>query len=173
MKKLYRLFIKHINLLILIGLIGINFLVASRINVFRYHNFDFGKFDLGNMTQMVWNTLNGRFLYLTDYFGTNLPRWAMSHVDPILLLFVPIFALYQHPLTLVFSQLVLVLFSALIIYKIALLELESKWTASLIGMSYLFYPALGYINAVTGFHGVSVVIPFFLLSFYFFEKMHK
>src|SRR5688572_28695165 len=86
--------------------------INIRMNLFTYNNFDFGKFDLGNMTQMVWNTLNGRLLYLTDYFGTNLPRWAMSHVDPILLLFVPIFAVFPHPLTLVFSQLVLVIFSS-------------------------------------------------------------
>src|SRR3990172_12111288 len=85
------------------------FALTVRMNYFRYTNFDYGKFDLGNMTQMVWNTLNGRFLYLTDYFGTNLPRWAMSHVDPILLLFLPLFALYQHPLTLVISQFVLLI----------------------------------------------------------------
>ena len=80
------------------------FLVNVRMNLFSYNNFDMGKFDLGNMAQMLWNTMHGRFMYLTDYFGTNLPRWSMSHVDPILLLFLPIFALFQHPLTLVFSQ---------------------------------------------------------------------
>src|SRR3989338_2200462 len=92
--------------------------ISVRINTFRYDNFDFGKFDLGNMTQMVWNTLHGRFMYLTDYFGTNLPRWAMSHVDPILLLFVPVFVFFPHPLTLIIAQVILVIFSALILYKI-------------------------------------------------------
>lgn len=149
------------------------FVVSVRINTFRYENFDFGKFDLGNMTQMVWNTLHGRVLYLTDYFGTNLPRWSMSHVDPILLLFVPIFALFQHPLTLVFSQLVLIIFAALILYKIADLELESKPSALFIALAYLFYPALGFIIAWTGFHGVTVVIPFFLGAFYIFERMDR
>ena len=86
------------------------FFVNLRINLFRYNNFDFGKFDLGNMTQMLWNTQNGRFMYLTDYFGTNMPRWAMSNVDPILLLFLPVFIFLQSPMTLVVSQLILVLF---------------------------------------------------------------
>lgn len=149
------------------------FLVALKMNIFRYQNFDFGKFDLGNMTQMIWNTLHGRLLYLTDYFGTNLPRWAMSHVDPILLLFVPIFALYQHALTLVVSQLILVIFSSLIIYKIAKLELGSDFSAMLWGLAFLFYPAVGFIIAWTGFHGVTLAIPFFLGAFYVFEKMHK
>jgi len=159
-------------ILLVIAIAGI-FLVNVRINVFRYNNFDYGKFDLGNMTQMVWNTLNGRFMYLTDYFGTNLPRWAMSHVDPILVLFVPLFAFFPHPLTLVFSQIFLVLFSAIILYKIAELELESKFAAFLLGLAFLFYPAVGFLIAWTGFHGVTAVIPFFLAAFYVFELMHK
>ena len=149
------------------------FALTVRMNYFRYTNFDYGKFDLGNMTQMVWNTLNGRFLYLTDYFGTNLPRWAMSHVDPILLFFVPIFAIFPHPLTLVFSQLFLVIFSSLIIYKIGRLELKTGLGAFLIGLAYLFYPSIGFLIAWTGFHGVTVVIPFFLLAFYQLEKMYR
>jgi len=149
------------------------FFVNIRINIFHYDNFDFGKFDLGNMTQMLWNTLHGRILYLTDYFGSNVSRWSMSHVDPILLLFVPIFALYQHPLTLVVSQLILIIFSSLLIYKITYLELKSKFAASILGASFLVYPAVGFITALTTFHGVSVVIPFFLGAFYLFETMHK
>jgi uncharacterized membrane protein len=147
------------------------FAITARINIFRYNNFDLGKFDLGNMTQMIWYTLNGKLMYLTDYFGTNLPRWAMSHVDPILLLFVPIFVIFPHPLTLVFSQIILVLLSSFIIYKIALLKLDSKLAATMFGFTFLFYPAVGFLNAWTGFHGVTAAIPFFLLAFYTYEKM--
>ena len=149
------------------------FALSVRMNYFRYTNFDFGKFDLGNMTQMVWNTLNGRFMYLTDYFGTNLPRWAMSHVDPILIMFVPIFALFPHPLTLVFSQLFLVIFSSIIIYKIGRLELNTSFGAFLMGLAFLFYPSIGFLISWTGFHGVTAVIPFFLLAFYQLEKMYR
>lgn len=148
------------------------FAVNVKMVIFSYNNFDFGKFDLGNMTQMLWNTLQGRLLYLTDYFGTNLPRWSMSHVDPILLLFVPVFYVFQHPLTLVFSQLILVIFSSLIIFKLAEFRLKSKPAGFLIGLSFLFYPAVGYLTAKTAFHGVTVVIPFFLLAFLVFEKMN-
>ena len=163
---------RHLYFILLFLFSVIVFILCIRINIFRYNNFEFGKFDLGNMVQMVWNTLHGRFLYLTDYFGTNMPRWGMSHVDPILALFVPIFALYQHPLTLVFCQLVLVIFSSLVIFKIAELHLSSKVAAAFFGFAYLAYPALGYLLAWTGFHGVTAVIPFFLLAFYVFEKMY-
>jgi len=147
--------------------------ISVRINIFRYNNFDFGKFDLGNMTQMVWNTLHGRPFYLTDYFGSNVPRWSMSHVDPILLLFVPVFALIPHPLTLVFSQLFLTtILSPLVLFKVAKMTLKSVLAATFISLAYLIYPALGYLNTQTGFHGVSAAIPFFLLCVYFLEKMH-
>ena len=157
--------------LILISL-GV-FIIALRINIFRYNNFDYGKFDLGNMSQMLWTTLHGRFMYLTDYFGTNLPRWSMSHVDPILLIFLPLFMIFPSPMTLVVSQLILVIFSSLLIFLIADQVLESKFSAFLFGLSFLFYPAVGFLIAWTGFHGVTAAIPFFLLAFYVFERMYK
>ena len=159
----------------LIGLVLISLFVLAvniRINLFRYNNFDYGKFDLGNMTQMVWNVTQGNGLMLTDYFGTNLPRWSMSHVDPILYLFAPLFMVFPHALTLVFSQLVLVIFSALIIYKIAELHLKSRFGAFLLGVSWLVFPAIGFLTSQTGFHGVTAAIPFFLLAFYVYEKMY-
>ncbi len=171
--KLLRFLHEHIHFLILFFWFLVVLFVDIHINLFRYQDFDFGKFDLGNMTQMVWNTLHGRVLYLTDYFGSNVPRWSMSHVDPILLLFVPIFAVFQHPLTLVFSQVVLVLSSCFIIFKIGILELKSKTASLLISLAYLFYPAIGYLTAQTGFHGITAVIPFFLGAFYIFEKMYR
>lgn len=173
MKKFTAFFKENIYLMGLIGFFLLVLAINIKINIFRYNNFDYGKFDLGNMTQMVWNTLHGRFLYLTDYFGTNLPRWAMSHVDPILLLFVPIFAVIPHPMTLTYSQILLILGSCFLIYKIAYLELKSKFAAATLGASFLAYPAIGFITAWTGFHGVSAAIPFFLGAFYIFEKMYK
>ncbi|OGC46641.1 hypothetical protein A3F07_00775 [candidate division WWE3 bacterium RIFCSPHIGHO2_12_FULL_38_15] len=169
---LKKIFDNFLLIIIIFFSIGV-FLVNLRMNIFRYENFDFGKFDLGNMTQMVWNTLNGRFMYLTDYFGTNLPRWSMSHVDPILVLFVPTFALWQHSLNLVISQLILVIFSSVLIFKITEHKLRSKLAAFFFGLSYLFYPAVGYLTAWTGFHGVTVAIPFFLGAVYVFERMYK
>jgi len=157
-------------LLILISLMVLA--VNIRINVFKYNNFDYGKFDLGNMTQMVWNVAHGNGLWLTDYFGTNLPRWAMSHVDPILFLFVPIFVIFPSPLTLVISQLILVVFSSLLVFKIAQLHLKNDLAAFLMGFAFLFNPSIGYLTATSGFHGVTAAIPFFLGAFYIFDRMY-
>jgi len=172
-KKIVKLIKENIFLVIVIGFMAVNFFVALRLNVFRYNNFDFGKFDQGNMTQMVWNTLRGRVMYLTDYFGSNVPRWAMSHVDPILLLFVPVFAIFPHPMTLAYAQLVLVILSALFIFEITRMELKSKSAACFFSFAYLLYPSMGFINGTMGFHGVTAAVPFFLAAFYLFEKMYK
>ncbi|MBI2414965.1 DUF2079 domain-containing protein [candidate division WWE3 bacterium] len=149
------------------------FAVSVRISYSRYLNFENGKFDLGNMSQMVWNTMNGKFMYLTDYFGTNMPRWGMSHVDPLLIIFVPLMVIFKSPLVLVFGQLFLVIFSSLILYKIAYLELKHRWAAAFIAISYLLYPAIGYILAWTDFHGVTAAMPFFFAAFYLFEQMYQ
>lgn len=141
-----------------------------KINVFRYENFDMGKFDLGNMTQMSWYTLKGKFMYLTDYFGSNVPRWSMSHVDPILVLFVPLFFLIPHPLTLVFAQNILIILGCFFIYKISLLKTKNKLFSLFISLAYLTYPALGFLISWTGYHGVSPAIFFFLWFVYLIFK---
>src|SRR3989304_3845774 len=167
-------FIKKNKYLLVLAFLSFVFaFVNIRMNVFSYNNFDFGKFDLGNMSQMLWNTLHGKFMYLTDYFGTNLPRWAMSHVDPIILLFLPIFYFFPHPLTLVFSQVILLSLASLVVYKIARLELQSDFLAFSVGVAYLAYPALGFVTAKTTFHGVSVAVFFFFVTFYLFEKIYQ
>lgn len=167
----FRGFIKQNIFIILIFLASLAYLlIALKINFFRYNNFDYGKFDLGNMTQMVWNATHGRGLMLTDYFGTNLPRWSMSHVDPILYLMVPFFAVFPHPMTLVVVQLILVIFSSFLVYLIASLHLESKFAAFLLAGAFLLNPSVGFLTAWSGFHGVTAVIPFFLAAFYIFDK---
>jgi uncharacterized membrane protein len=173
MLKIKNFFKKNITLLVLAGFSAVYLFIGLRLYIFKFNNFDFGKFDQGNMTQMVWNTLHGRVLYLTDYFGSNVPRWSMSHVDPILLLFVPIFAIFQHPMTIAYAQLVLIVLSAFIVYVIAYQELKSKWASCAFAIAYLLYPAMGFINSSIGFHGVTAAVPFFLGAFCIFEKMYK
>jgi len=169
-KNLIKKFItdRYILILAIYSLIVLSSMI--KINFFRYDNFDMGKFDLGNMTQMTWYTLKGDFMYLTDYFGSNVPRWSMSHVDPILVIFVPLFFLIPHPLTLVFSQNLLIILSAFFIYSISDLKVKNKNFSLLISLTYLTYPGLGFLLSWTGYHGVSPAIFFFLWFSYLVFK---
>jgi len=157
--------------LLILGIYSIIvFASMTKINLFRYENFDMGKFDLGNMTQMTWYTLRGEFMYLTDYFGSNVPRWSMSHVDPILIIFVPLFFLFPHPLTLVFAQNLLIILGSYFLYQISFLKLKNRNFSLFVSLAYLTYPALGFLLSWTGYHGVSPAIFFFLWFSYLILK---
>ncbi len=159
----------HFLFLILVAFSIFFVALNVKINIFSYNNFDFGKFDLGNMTQMMWNSLHGRPMWLTDYFGTNMPRWGMSHVDPLLLIFLPIFYFFQHSLTLVFIQVILVTATSFLLFGLAKRKLQNKLSAFFIALAFLFYPATGFLTSRTGFHGVTPAMFFFVFAFYLFE----
>jgi len=153
-------------ILVFIGTNVISFYAALK----RYNNFEFGKFDLGNMSQMVWNTANGRPLMLTDQFGTDMSRLGMSHFDPIILLFVPIFAVFAHPMILVFLQHLSFVSSIFPIYFISNKKLNSKLASVIIALTFILYPAVGYTLVWTEFHGITFVSSLFLWLVYFLES---
>ncbi|OGC50292.1 hypothetical protein A2716_03730 [candidate division WWE3 bacterium RIFCSPHIGHO2_01_FULL_40_23] len=163
---------RSLPLFIVVGMAAIVFITSVRVTMFRYRNYEYGKFDLGNMSQMVYNTLNGRFMEVTDYFGANMPRWGMSHVDPFLLVFVPFYAVFPDARILVVAQLFLLISSSFLLYLIGTRILNSKFASMFVALSFLFYPAVGYLLAWTGFHGVTSVVPFFLGAFLLLEDMY-
>lgn len=161
----------NLKLQILLSIIVILTLVYSfALSLKRYNNYEYGKFDLGNMSQMVWNSGHGRFMEVTDQFGTNMPRWGMSHVDPILLVFVPIYWVYDHPMIMVFIQQIFVLSAAFALYRLVNLKTNSSVAAFLAGLIYTFYPAIGYTLIWTTYHGISFVAPILIWVVYLLEK---
>lgn len=136
----------------------------------RYINFEFGKFDLGNMSQIVWNTLDGRFFEVTDQFGTNISRIGMSHFDPILLIFVPIFAVFAHPMILVLAQHLLIFSAIFPIFYLSKMFTSSRLLSFMVVLIYLVYPAVGFLVVWTEFHGISFVSPLIIWLIFFLEK---
>ena len=156
---------------ILLSLIVLTtFIYSFALSLKRYNNYEYGKFDLGNMSQMVWNSSRGHFMEVTDQFGTNMPRWGMSHVDPILLIFVPVYWIYAHPMIMVFIQQIIVLSAAFAIYSLTKLKTSSSILAFLAGVTYTFYPAVGYTLIWTTYHGISFVAPILIWLIYYLEK---
>src|ERR1700726_2162687 len=66
----------------------------SRLAVLRYETFQATAFDLGNMDQVIWNTLHGRLFQFTnqaiDWYGP--PIRLAIHFEPIIL---PLSLLYS------------------------------------------------------------------------------
>src|SRR5262245_33806191 len=78
--------------------------VVGGLGVWRHAEFLSHRADLGNIVQAVWSTTRGRILEDTDGgTGEQMSRLA-SHVDPILVLYAPLWLLQPSPATLIFTQ---------------------------------------------------------------------
>ncbi|EKD96082.1 MAG: hypothetical protein ACD_24C00195G0003 [uncultured bacterium] len=137
-------------------------LVFSYLTILR-HNAFVSNFDLANMDQTIWNTLNGRFFSLSSPDGT-LSRLSV-HADFILILLSPIYLLWSDVRMLLITQTFFLAGGAIPIYLLARKVLKRNFTSLAISWLYLLYPGLQWVNFYD-FHPVSLSIPFVLSAFY-------
>jgi uncharacterized membrane protein len=150
-----------------------HFLVLTVSAGFRHFGGQSNFYDLGVMDNIVWQTIHGRLLfypqYEMSYFG--------DHFAPILLLFVPLYALWAHPLVLIGGQALAFAVGNIFVYRIALVHLipdpagsvleplparRAAWALTLV---YAFHPSLLYI-AMFDFHPVALMIPLSLAVYF-------
>lgn len=134
----------------------------------RHDNFYTGRFDLGNMDQAVWNTVNGRIFQASNDVGLITSRLS-GHADFILILLSPFYLLWSNPKTLLLIQTVILAFGAFFVFLIAKNILKNNNFALIFGFSYLMNPALQFTN-LYDFHAVTLATTFLLASFYFLIK---
>jgi uncharacterized membrane protein len=125
--------------------------------IFRHAAFDTAGYDLGNFSQAIWNTSRGRLMEMTTVPGAT-SRWAF-HFEPILFLFVPIYAFWPSPVILTVLQVLVVAAGAVAIFWIGRDLLGSEWVGVLFAGIYLMYPALQ-AAVVFDFHGVTLAATF-------------
>ena len=131
--------------------------VFSWMSVQGYRGFSTGRFDLGNMVQAVWSTTQGRPLDTTDVSGVQFSRLG-AHVDPVLVLFAPLWMLWSSPEMLLVAQAVIVAAGALPAFWLGRRWLGDDRLALAGAAAYLLYPALG--NATLfDFHPVTLAAP--------------
>lgn len=135
----------------------------------RYDNFYTGRFDLGNMDQTVWNTINGNIFQLTDPDGTTTVSRLAFHSDFILALISPLYLIWQHAKMLLLLQAIILGLGALYVYAISNILLKNKAISLAFSISYLLNPAVGFVN-LYDFHPVALAITFLLASYYYFIK---
>jgi uncharacterized membrane protein len=139
--------------------------------VVHYVVFRSARFDLGDMVQPIWNALHGHFLETTTLNGHQADRLGF-HVDPFLLLFVPLFWVWSSPLLLLVVQVLAVASGALPVFWLARKRLASSRAAAHFAFAYLLFPATQF-NVFTfgsGFHPVSIAIPLVLYAVWFLEE---
>lgn len=139
--------------------------------VVHYSVFKTGHGDLGNMVQAVWTTLHGHFLEFTTQSGHQRDRLGF-HVDPFLLLFVPLFWISSSPLLLLVVQAFAVASGALPVFWLARKHLDSSRAGAHFAFAYLLYPATQFnaFSIETGFHAVSLAVPLVLYAIWFLDE---
>ncbi len=163
---------KNLSLQVVVKVATAFFVICLLLTLHRYFSF-YASYDHGIFNQVFWNNSHGRFFQssLSSALSTNVVHQGEypdvsyhrlgQHFTPALLLWLPFYALFPSPVTLIFLQVTLVTAAGLVLYILARQHLEPPLSA-LITVS--FYAA----NAVLGptlanFHDVCQ-IPLFVFS---------
>ncbi|NJN99996.1 MAG: DUF2079 domain-containing protein [Anaerolineales bacterium] len=154
--------------LLLFALMLVNFIYFGLYANQRHLAFETGAFDVGVYTQPLWNFIQGRDFAVSIIEDNGPIRWA-THVEPILFLIAPLYALWPDPRTLLWLQVAGLTLTALPLYALAKRRLHSEWTALVIVLAFFLLPAT---EAVTlfDFHAVTFAPLFLLSAIYFLDR---
>jgi uncharacterized membrane protein len=140
----------------------------AALSALRHEAFVTGRFDLGNMVQAVWSTAHGHPLRMTDLRGDQISRLA-AHVDPILVLFAPLWWIWPSPQLLLVVQAIAVALGAIPVFLLADKHLGSPRAALGFALAYLLYPATGWLT-LNEFHPVALATPLLLFAFWYLDE---
>jgi uncharacterized membrane protein len=135
----------------------------AAISIRRDRALETGRFDLGNMVQAVASTAHGHPLRITDLRGDQISRLA-AHVDPILVLFAPLWRVWPSADLLLGAQALAIALGALPVFRLARRHLESERAALGFSLAYLLYPPLEWLT-LNEFHPVALATPLLLFAF--------
>lgn len=148
--------------------IAIHFLVILWLGLSRHWGFMSSINDLGVFDQAAWGTLHGQFLLNTSQFNQPI-NWLGFHFHPVILLFVPLYAIAPYPEWFTLAQALALSVAAWPIFLLAGRILKSEAMGLLWAIAYLANPFL--LNAAAwDFHPVALAVPFIALGLLAVEK---
>lgn len=152
--------------LLLAGMLLIYVVFISQQVLLRYNAFKATAFDLGNMDQVLWNTLHSRLFQFTnqgaDWYGP--PTRLAIHFEPIILPLSLLYLLQPQPYILLIFQTLVLASGAIPIFLIARRHVaEVPLFAAVISGMYLLMPALLGLN-LFDFHPLSLATPLLLYA---------
>jgi len=140
----------------------------SALSVLRNDAFATGRFDLGNMVQAVWSTAHGHPLRVTNLAGGQVSRLG-AHVDPLLVVFAPLWRLWPSANLLLVAQAVAIALGALPVFWLARKHLGSARAGVAFALAYLLYPATTWLT-LNEFHPVAFATPALLFAFWYLDE---
>lgn len=159
----------------------------SAASIQKHHAFRTTDFDLGNLSQVVWNTLHGQPFLLTNPEGAQPEMSLGIHVWPIILLLAPLYLLWADPRLLLIVQSVVIALGAWPVFLLTQQAASSKQQnadniqyslsstrststfALAFVLAYLLFPALQSAN-MFDFHPLALAPTMLLLAFYALER---
>ncbi len=136
--------------------------VFSALMILKHQTFHTG-YDFSIFDQVVWNSLQGRLLETS--ITPLSSSWLGTHFAPILLAFVPLYALWNDPQVLLIFQTLALAFTAFPLYWLA-----RKWVGHVLAVTitlvFFLFPALEYVN-LSEFHEIALATPLLALAVYF------
>lgn len=156
---------RRMESLLLVSL-GVFSAAMSYLTLVKYYTFHVTAWDLGVFSQSLYTTLNSH-----GFFVNNLEMGSHFHVhfQPILILFLPVFAIYQNPVTLLILQAIVVALGAIPLYLLTVRELGNKTYGLAFSILYLLYPAL-YGACFFDFHPEAFIPLLGFTVLYFFRS---
>lgn len=146
----------------LVAAILIYFSICLLLGFSRYWGYMSSINDLGAFDQAIWGGLNDGFLLNTFHFNQEI-NWLSFHFNPVLLLFVPFYAISANVIWLTIAQALALSLTAWTIFLLAGRICMSEKIGFLWAIVYLMNPFL--LNAAAwDFHGVMLAVPFVALG---------
>lgn len=133
----------------------------------QHHAFATGRFDLGNLTQVVWSTAHGRPLELTGLAGEQISRLG-AHFDPLVAVLAPLWWLWPDPSLLLVAQAVGVALGAVPVFALGRRHLGSEWAGLGFALVYLLYPPTQWL-VLDDFHPVAFATPLLLGAIWYLD----
>src|SRR3989338_4557621 len=157
-------FSKRLHPWILSGLMLFYIIIFGFLNIMQYQNCqNFNPQDLALYNQTLWNSLHGELLK-NSTSGSNF----VTHNSPFLLLLVPFYAIFPHPLTLLILKTIFLAAAAIPFYLIVRDQWGEKDSLLLV-TGFMFYPFLVAQNFAAP-HEICFLLVFLLFSYFFFLK---
>jgi uncharacterized membrane protein len=146
-------------------------IIISILALSRHYTFGTNTWDLGIYSQSLYSTLNhGKILYYTAELAGN-PSGSLFgiHFSPFLFLLLPIYAIYQNPVTLLILRPIAISVGLIPLYWIIRdQQLNSRCLTFFLAIIYLVYPPI--TTPLSNFD-VEVFLPaLFLFAIHYFRK---
>ena len=149
-------------------------LEMSHQAILRYDTFKATAFDLGNMDQVIWNTLHGRLFQFTnqaiDWYGP--PTRLAIHFEPIILPLSLLYSFGADPRILLVFQTLALASGSLPVFLLTR-KIIPQWPllAALMATAYLLAPSLIGLN-IFDFHPIALATPLLLYALLALEYKH-